>query len=60
MKKTKITDISMFIDKKNLKFDSSLDRFLTMEIPFIQKKIEWAIDTMNNSNLMELAGRNSK
>ena len=58
MKKTKITDISMLIDEKNLKFDSTLDRFLTMEIPFIQKKIEWAIDNLNNSNLMELAGRN--
>ena len=58
MKKTKITDVSMLIDEKNLKFYSTLDRFLTMEIPFIQKKIEWATDNLNNSNLMELAGRN--
>jgi hypothetical protein len=58
MKKTKITDISMLIDEKNLKFDESLDRFLTMEIPFIQKKIEWATDNMNNSNLMEVMGMN--
>ncbi len=58
MKKTKITDISMLIDEKNLKFDQSLDRFLTMEIPFIQKKIECAIDNMNNSNLMEVMGMN--
>lgn len=40
MKKTKITDILMLIDEKNLKFDPSLDRFLTMEIPFIQEKIK--------------------
>ncbi len=58
MKKTKITDISMLIDEKNLKFDESLDRFLTMEIPFIQKKIEWATDNMNNSNLMKVMGMN--
>ncbi len=58
MKKTKITDISMLIDEKNLKFDPSLDRFLTMEIPFIQKKIEWATDNMNNSNLMGIMGMN--
>jgi hypothetical protein len=48
----------MLIDEKNLKFDESLDRFLTMEIPFIQKKIEWATDNMNNSNLMEVMGMN--
>ena len=58
MKKTKITDISMLIDEKNLKFDETLDRFLTMEIPFIQKKIEWATDSMNNSNLMEIMEMN--
>ena len=58
MKKTKITDISMLIDEKNLKFDESLDSFLTIEIPFIQKKIEWATDNMNNSNLMEVMGMN--
>jgi hypothetical protein len=58
MKKTKITDVSMLIDEKNLKFDQSLDRFLTMEFPFIQKKIEWTTENLNNSNLMELAGRN--
>ena len=58
MKKTKITDVSMLIDEKNLKFDESLDRFLTMKIPFIQKKIEWATDNMNNSNLMKVMGMN--
>ncbi len=58
MKKTKITDISILIDEKNLKFDETLDRFLTMEIPFIQKKIDWATDNMNNSNLMEIMGMN--
>ena len=58
MKSTTYSKLSMLIDEKNIKIDKSLDRFLTMEISFIQKKIEWATDNMNNSNLMEVMGMN--
>lgn len=56
MKKTKITDISMLIDEKNLKFDESLDRFLTMEIPFIQEKIKCLEYEIEHTNLLEVIG----
>lgn len=40
MKTTTLSKLSMLIDEKNIKIDNSLDRFLTMEIPFVQEKIK--------------------
>ncbi len=53
MKSIKI-DNNLSID--NLKIDSSLDRFLTMEIPFIQEKIKSLEYALEHTNLLEVLG----
>ena len=56
MKSTTHSKLSMLIDEKNIKIDKSLDRFLTMEIPFIQEKIKYLEYALEHTNLLEVLG----
>jgi len=56
MKTTTLSKLSMLIDEKNIKIDKSLDRFLTMEIPFIQEKIKCLEYEIEHTNLLEVLG----
>lgn len=56
MKSTTHSKLSMLIDEKNIKIDKSLDRFLTMEIPFIQEKIKCLEYEIEHTNLLEVLG----
>ena len=56
MKSTTHSKLSMLIDEKNIKIDKSLDRFLTMEIPFIQEKIKSLEYALEHTNLLEVLG----
>lgn len=41
---------------KDVTIDPTLDRFLTMEIPFVQEKIKSGEDAIKNTNLLEIVG----
>ena len=56
MNTTTLSKLSMLIDEKNIKIDNSLDRFLTMEIPFIQEKIKSLEYEIDHTNLLEVLG----
>jgi hypothetical protein len=56
MNTTTLSKLSMLIDEKNIKIDNSLDRFLTMEIPFIQEKIKSLEYEIEHTNLLEVLG----
>jgi hypothetical protein len=54
--KMKSIKIDNNLSMDNLKIDSSLDRFLTMEIPFIQEKIKSLEYALEHTNLLEVLG----
>ncbi len=56
MNTTTLSKLSMLIDEKNIKIDNSLDRFLTMEIPFVQEKIKSLEYEIEHTNLLEVLG----
>ena len=56
MNTTTLSKLSMLIDEKNIKIDNSLDRFLTLEIPFIQEKIKSLEYEIEHTNLLEVLG----
>lgn len=56
MKTTTLSKLSMLIDENNIKIDNSLDRFLTMEIPFVQEKIKSLEYEIEHTNLLEVLG----
>ena len=43
---------------KDVAIDPTLDRFLTLESPIIQEKMKSFEDTINNSNFLEVVGKN--
>jgi len=57
MRKSIRKRLSMLIDEKNIKIDNSLDRFLTLETPFIQESKKWIEHEIKHSNLLEIIGR---
>ena len=60
MKTTTLSKLSMLIDEKNIKIDNSLDRFLTIETPFMKECKKFIEHEIKHSNLMEVIVRNSK